>query len=259
VIDFAVKVRVRPDHTAVDLNPSVKMSMNPFCEIATEEAVRLKESGAVSEVVAVTIGPSDASKVLRTALALGADRAIHYTTNLRIDTVFPPLLAASILAHTAKQEKADIILCGKQAIDDDAGIIGPMIAESLQIGQATSASKIIVKSQERTVQVTREVDSGLQTVELTLPALITTDLRLNTPRFTTLPGIAKAKKKPLLTKSVEEIIKEMKTVGVKEELLSLEGKAKVIKVEEPSVRKSGIKVENVDQLIDKLRNEAKLI
>jgi len=260
VIDYAVKVRVKSDHSAVELNPSVKMAMNPFCEIATEEAVRLKESGVVSEIVAVSIGPPEASSVLKTALAMGVDRAIHYTTNLRVDTVFPHLLTASLLAHTAKEEKSDLIICGKQSIDDDAGVIGPMIAGTLNIAQAIAASKIVIKPDKKKIEVTREVDSGLQTLSLSLPAVITTDLRLNTPRFTTLPNIMKAKKKPFQSRSVEEVLADMKKSGeYSDQVLALESKSKVIKVEEPTSRKSGIKVESVDELLDKLHNEAKVI
>jgi len=225
------------------------MSMNPFCEIATEEAVRLKDAGIASEVIAVTIGPKSSVDTLRTALAMGADRGIHIETDLRTDQELQPLAVAKTLAAVAKEVKADVLLVGKQCIDDDSNQTGQMTAGKLGWPQATFASKLLFSSDRKSLTATREVDGGLQTIQLSTPVVITTDLRLNTPRYATLPNIMKAKKKPLETKALNSVISET----------DIKPRLKVLKVEEPSTRKAGKKVETVEELIDKLRNEAKVI
>ena len=240
VIDYNVKVRVKADNSGVDLT-NVKMSVNPFDEIAVEEAVRLQESGVVSEIVVVSIGPKEAQEQIRGAMALGADRGILVET---IDTL-RPLQVAKILKAVAEAESADIILLGKQAIDDDNNQTGQMLAALMGVGQATFASKVAVEG--NAVKVTREVDGGLQTLELALPAVITTDLRLNEPRYAKLPNIMKSKKKPLDEKKPEDY-------GV-----STASNIQVVKVTPPAERKAGVTVKSVDELIDKLRNEAKVI
>ena len=240
VVDYNVKVRVKADNTGVDLT-NVKMSVNPFDEIAVEEAVRLQEAGVISEIVIVSIRPKEAQEQIRGAMALGADRGILVETN---DTV-RPLQVAKILKAVAEAEGSDIILLGKQAIDDDNNQTGQMLAALMGIGQGTFASKVVVEN--GTAKVTREIDGGLQTVELTLPAVITTDLRLNEPRYAKLPNIMKAKKKPLDEKKPEDY-------GV-----STASNISVVKVTPPAQRKAGVKVKSVDELIDKLKNEAKVI
>lgn len=240
VVDYNVKVRVKADNTGVDLT-NVKMSVNPFDEIAVEEAVRLQEAGVVSEIVVVSIGPKEAQEQIRGAMALGADRGILVETN---DTV-RPLQVAKILKAIAQAEAADIILLGKQAIDDDNNQTGQMLAALMDVGQATFASQ--VKVEGNSVNVTREIDGGLQTLQLSLPAVITTDLRLNEPRYAKLPNIMKAKKKPLEEKKPEDY-------GV-----STAANIQVVKVTPPAERKAGVTVKSVDELIDKLRNEAKVI
>ena len=240
VVDYNVKVRVKADNTGVDLT-NVKMSVNPFDEIAVEEAVRLQEAGVVSEIVVVSIGPKEAQEQIRGAMALGADRGILVETT---DTV-RPLQVAKILKAIAQAEATDIILLGKQAIDDDNNQTGQMLAALMDVGQATFASK--VKVDGGSVNVTREIDGGLQTVQLSLPAVITTDLRLNEPRYAKLPNIMKAKKKPLEEKKPEDY-------GV-----STASNIQIVKVTPPAERKAGVKVISVDELVDKLRNEAKVI
>ncbi len=237
VIDSNVKVRVKSDGTGVDL-ANVKMSMNPFCEIAVEEAVRIKERGEASEVVAVSIGAAKAQDTLRTALAMGADRAILVKT----DETVEPLGVAKALKVVVENEKPDLVILGKQAIDDDCNQTGQMLAGLLDVPQGTFASKIELAGDK--VQVTREVDGGLETVELAKPAVITTDLRLNEPRYASLPNIMKAKKKPIDETTPDEL-------GV-----DLAPRLKVLSVEEPKVREAGIKVDDVASLIDKLKNEA---
>jgi electron transfer flavoprotein beta subunit len=234
VVDANVKVRVKPDGSGVDL-ANVKMSMNPFCEIAVEEAIRLKEKGVATEVVVISIGEAKAQETLRTALAMGADRAILVTT----DQAPEPLAVAKILAKVAAEEQPQIVLLGKQAIDDDANQTGQMLGALLNWPQGTFASKIEVDGSA--VKVTREVDGGLETVSLQLPAIITTDLRLNEPRYASLPNIMKAKSKPLATKTPADY-------GV-----DPSPRLKVLKVSEPPQRQAGIKVADVDELIDKLR------
>lgn len=240
VVDYNVKVRVKPDKTGVDL-ANVKMSVNPFCEIAIEEAVRMKEAGKVTEVVAIAVGPTACQEQLRTCLALGADRAILVQTDHDVQ----PLGVARALQALQTREQASIVIFGKQSIDGDNSQTGQMFAALTGMPQATFASKVEV--QDGALQVTREIDGGLQTISVTLPAVVTTDLRLNEPRYASLPNIMKAKKKPLDTVTAEEL-------GV-----DLAPTVKVLSVEPPAERQGGIKVENVDALVDKLKNEAKVI
>jgi electron transfer flavoprotein beta subunit len=240
VIDYNVKIRVKPDLSDVDLT-NVKMAMNPFCEIAVEEAVRLKEKGVATEVVAVTVGPKAAQEQLRTALALGADRAIHVETYERVES----LGAAKALAKVAEEEQPGLVILGKQAIDTDNNQTGQLLAALTGLPQGTFASEVKVEGEK--FQVTREVDGGLQTVELSLPAIITTDLRLNEPRYANLPDIMKAKKKPLDVKTPADL-------GVE-----VASKVKLLKVEPPAERQGGVKVGSVDELVDKLKNEAKVL
>jgi electron transfer flavoprotein beta subunit len=240
VVDYNVKVRVKSDNSGVDI-ANVKMSMNPFDEIAVEEAVRLKEAGIATEVVVVTAGVSQCQETLRTALAIGADRGILVET----DTELQPLAVAKILKALAEKEAAQIIILGKQAIDDDSNQTGQMLASLLDIPQATFASKLVIADGKATV--TREVDGGLETIALTLPAVITTDLRLNEPRYVTLPNIMKAKKKTL------DIVKP-EDLGV-----DIAPRLKTIKVEEPPKRSAGVMVADVAALVEKLKNEAKVI
>ncbi|WP_227429876.1 electron transfer flavoprotein subunit beta/FixA family protein [Psychrobacter sp. I-STPA6b] len=240
VIDYNVKVRVKADNSGVDLS-NTKMSINPFCEIAVEEAVRLKEAGVIDEIIVASIGPKEAQEQIRAALALGADRGVLVQT----DEKAYPLQVAKILKGIAEQEGTEVILLGKQAIDDDNNQTGQMLAALMGVGQATFASEVKVEGDK--VQVTREIDGGLQTVELSLPAVITTDLRLNEPRFAKLPNIMKAKKKPLDEKTPADF-------GV-----DMTSKQEILKVEPPAQRSAGVKVASVDELIDKLKNEAKVI
>jgi len=239
VVDYNVKVRVKADKTGVEL-ANVKMALNPFCEIAVEEAVRLKEKGIASEIIVVTVGPTVAQEQLRTALALGADRAILVEAEGA-----EPLAIAKVLKAIADQEQPGLIIVGKQAIDDDNNQTGQMLAALGGYGQGTFAS--VVKVEGGKAQVTREVDGGLQTVELALPAVVTTDLRLNEPRYASLPNIMKAKKKPLDIKSPADF-------GV-----NASPRLKTLKVEPPAERKAGIKVKTVEELVEKLKNEAKVI
>jgi len=240
VVDYNVKIRVKADQTGVEL-ANVKMSMNPFDEIAVEEAVKLKEAGKATEIVVVSIGVPQAQDTIRTAMAVGADRGILVTTDVAVE----PLAVAKILKAIVDKEKPDLVIMGKQAIDDDSNQTGQMLAALLGWGQGTFASKVAVDGGN--VAVTREVDSGLETVSLKLPAIVTTDLRLNTPRYAALPQIMKAKQKP-----IETLTPDVLGVDVTPRL-------KTLKVEEPAKRKGGIKVPDVDTLIDKLRNEAKVI
>jgi electron transfer flavoprotein beta subunit len=240
VVDYNVKIRVKADGSGVDL-ANVKMSMNPFDEIAVEEAIRLKEAGKADEIIAVSIGPMQAQETIRTALAMGADRGILVKT----DDLVEPLTVAKILKGVAEAEGVQLVICGKQAIDDDANQTGQMLSALLGWSQGTFASK--VSPDGGTVSVTREVDGGLQTVELKMPAVVTTDLRLNQPRYASLPNIMKAKKKPLDEKTPADY-------GV-----STEPRLKVLKTTEPSGRKAGVKVKSVAELIDKLKNEAGLL
>ncbi len=240
VVDYNVKVRVKSDKTGVE-TAGVKMSMNPFDEIAVEEAVRLKEKGAVEEVIAVSIGVAQAQETIRTALAMGADRGVL----VEADGTVEPLAVAKILKELAKKEGVELVLLGKQAIDDDMNATGQMLAALLGWPQGTFASKIEIADGSATV--TREVDGGLQTVKLKLPAVVTADLRLNEPRYASLPNIMKARKKPIETVKPADL-----NVDVTPRLT-------VINVSEPPTRKAGVKVPDVATLVDKLRNEAKVI
>ncbi len=237
VVDYNVKIRVKTDGTGVEL-ANVKMSMNPFDEIAVEEALRLKEAGKAEEVVVVSIGPAKAEETLRTALAMGADRGVLVKTDGPVE----PLAVAKLIKGVVGDEKPDLVILGKQAIDDDSNQTGQMLAALLGWGQATFASKVDLGADKATV--TREVDGGLQTIDVKLPAVVTTDLRLNEPRYASLPNIMKAKKKPLDKKTPADF-------GV-----DTTARLKVLKTEEPGGRKAGVKVKSVAELVDKLKNEA---
>ena len=240
VVDYNVKVRPLSDNSNVDLN-NVKMAVNPFCEIALEEAVRLKESGKATEVIAVSVGKSDSQEQLRTALALGADRAVLVET----DSLLEPLGISKVLQKVIEDEKPEIVILGKQAIDGDNNQTGQMLGALLDYPQATNASEIILE--DSSVRVTREIDGGLQTLELTIPAIITTDLRLNEPRYASLPNIMKAKKK------------ELNVISVNDLGIDINPRTELLSVELPPSREAGIIVENIDELVDKLKNEAKVI
>jgi electron transfer flavoprotein beta subunit len=239
VIDYNVKVRVRPDGTGVDL-ANVKMSMNPFDEIAVEEAIRLKEKGVASEIVVVSVGVKQAQETLRTALAMGADRAILVVAAEDVHQDIEPLAVAKILAKVAAEEQPGLIIAGKQAIDNDMNATGQMLAALLGWSQATFASELAIEGD--TARVTREVDGGLQTIEVKLPAIVTADLRLNEPRYASLPNIMKAKKKPLEEKTAADY-------GV-----DVTPRLTVVKTAEPAGRSAGIKVGSVDELIAKLKD-----
>ena len=240
VVDFNVKVRVKSDGSGVDI-ANVKMSMNPFDEIAVEEAVRLRETGAATEIVVVSCGVAQCQETLRTALAMGADRAIL----VQSDDELQPLAVAKILKAIVDRDKPALLILGKQAIDDDSNQTGQMLAALAGLGQATFASKLVLT--DGWAQVTREVDGGLQTVAVKLPAVVTTDLRLNEPRYVTLPNIMKAKKKPLETLTPKDL-------GV-----DVRARLQTLRMAEPSQRKAGIRVPDVATLVQKLRNEAKVI
>ncbi|HXP29787.1 MAG TPA: electron transfer flavoprotein subunit beta/FixA family protein [Stellaceae bacterium] len=240
VIDYNVKVRVKADRTGVE-TANVKMSMNPFDEIAVEEAIRLKEAGIASEIIAVSLGPQACQETIRTALAMGADRGIHVLT----DAELQPLAVAKLLNAIIVKEAPQLAILGKQAIDDDCNQTGQMLAALLSWPQATFASKLTIEGGK--ARVTREIDGGLETVELELPAVVTTDLRLNEPRYASLPNIMKAKKKPIAALSPEAL-----GVDVTPRLVTL-------KVEEPPRRQGGRKVGSVEELVDKLMNEARVI
>jgi electron transfer flavoprotein beta subunit len=240
VVDYNVKVRPLPDNTNVDLN-NVKMSVNPFCEIALEEAVRIKEAGNAEEVIAITVGKSDSQEQLRTALALGADRAILVET----ESLLEPLAIAKVISKVVEEENPDLIILGKQAIDGDNNQTGQMLGALLDYPQATNASEVMLD--DNNVTVTREIDGGLQTLKLNKPAIVTTDLRLNEPRYASLPNIMKAKKKELTVKNVNDL-------GI-----DVSPRTELLLVELPPSRDAGIIVESVDELVDKLKNEAKVI
>lgn len=240
VVDHNVKIRVKTDGSGVDL-ANAKMSMNPFDEIAVEQAVRMKEAGEATEVIVVSVGPAQAQEVLRTALAMGADRAILILADGRVE----PLSVAKILQRVAQSEGAGMVILGKQAIDDDCNQTGQMLAALLGWSQATFASKIEMEGAH--ALVTREIDGGLQQIRITLPAVVTADLRLNEPRYASLPNIMKAKKKPLVQQTPEDL-------G-----LSIAPRLTVLRVEEPVARASGIKVGSVAELLDKLKTEAAVI
>ena len=237
VIDPYVNIRVKSDQTGVETE-NVKMSMNPFCEIAVEEAIRLKESGSCTEIVAVSIGNQSCQETIRTALAMGADRGIHVLT----DETLEPISIAKILAKIVGEESPGLVITGKQAIDGDNNQTGQMLAALTSMPQGTFASKIEIDGEK--IKVTREIDGGLQTINLNMPAIITTDLRLNEPRYASLPNIMKAKKKPIDQKSPSDY-------GV-----DTAPRVKVLKVIEPPKRQAGIKVENIGELVEKLKNEA---
>ena len=240
VVDYNVKVRPLSDNSNVDLN-NVKMSVNPFCEIAVEEAGRLKESGQATEVVVVTVGGDESQEQLRACLALGADRAILAQS----ESLLEPLAIAKVLTKIVESENPNLVILGKQAIDGDNNQTGQMLAAMLNWPQATFTSKVNLK--EKSVEIVREIDEGLETIEVNLPAVVSCDLRLNEPRFASLPNIMKAKKKP------------MEQINAKDLGIDLTNRIQQIKVEEPPKRKAGIKVANVAELVSKLKNEAKVL
>ena len=240
VVDYNVKIRVKSDNSGVELD-NVKMSMNPFDEIAVEEAIRLKEAGKAEEIVALSIGPQQAQETIRTALAMGADRGIL----IKSDDNVTPLNVAKIIKAIAEKENPNLIILGKQAIDDDSNQTGQMLSALLGWSQGTFASE--VKIENDNLLVTREIDGGLQTLKLTMPSIITTDLRLNEPRYASLPNIMKAKKKEIAEINPEDLN------------ISIEKNIEVVKVSEPSQREAGVKVETIDELVDKLKNEAGVI
>jgi electron transfer flavoprotein beta subunit len=240
VVDYNVKIRVKSDNSGVELS-NVKMSMNPFDEIAVEEAIKLKEAGTVSEIVVLSIGPQQSQETIRTALAMGADRGILVKT----DELVEPLNVAKIIKAVSEEENPDLIILGKQAIDDDSNQTGQMLAALLGWSQGTFASEL--KLSDGKANVVREIDGGLQTLEIKLPSIITTDLRLNEPRYASLPNIMKAKKKPIDEKLPEDYNLEISPM------------LEIVKVSEPAQREAGIKVETVEELVDKLKNEAGVI
>ena len=240
VVDYNVKVRVKSDNTGIELS-NVKMSMNPFDEIAVEEAIRLKEAEKISEIIVVSIGTKQSQETIRTALAMGADRGILIETEAEIQ----PLSVAKLLKSICEEEKPDLVILGKQAIDDDANQTGQMLSALLNWSQGTFASKLEIE--ENNVIVTREIDGGLETLSLNMPSVITTDLRLNEPRYASLPNIMKAKKKPIEDKKPEDF-------GV-----DISPRLTTLKVIEPPKREAGMMVANVSELVDKLKNEAKVI
>ena len=240
VVDYNVKIRVKSDNSGVELS-NVKMSMNPFDEIAVEEAIKLKEAGTVSEIIALSIGPQQSQETIRTALAMGADRGVLVKT----DELVEPLNVAKIIKAVSEEENPDLIILGKQAIDDDSNQTGQMLAAILGWSQGTFASEL--KISDGKANVVREIDGGLQTLEIKLPSIITTDLRLNEPRYASLPNIMKAKKKPIDEKLPEDYNLEIAPM------------LEIVKVSEPAKREAGIKVETVEELVDKLKNEAGVI
>ena len=240
VVDYNVKVRVKSDKSGVELD-NVKMSMNPFDEIAVEEALRLKEKGIATEVIAISIGPTQVQETIRNALAMGADSGIFIEATNNLE----PLNIAKIISSVAKKESIDLMILGKQAIDDDMNATGQMIAALLGWPQATFASKVEIS--DKKAVVSREVDGGIENIEVVLPAVISTDLRLNEPRYASLPNIMKAKKKPINQIQVDELN------------LKIEQRLDILKVEEPTKRQSGIMLKTVEELVDKLKNEAKVI
>ena len=240
VVDYNVKVRVKGDNSGVELD-NVKMSMNPFDEIAVEEALRLKEKGFATEVIAISIGVSQVQETIRNALAMGADSGIFVEVNETLE----PLNIAKIISSVAKKENVDLMILGKQAIDDDMNATSQMVAALLNWPQATFASKIEIV--DKIVKVSREVDGGIENIEVNLPAVISTDLRLNEPRYASLPNIMKAKKKPINEIKIDEL-----KINIKQRL-------DILKVEEPSKRQSGIMLKTIEELVDKLKNEAKVI
>ena len=240
VVDYNVKVRVKKDETDVELD-NVKMSMNPFDEIAVEEALRLKEKGVASEIIAVSIGLPEVQETIRNALAMGADSGIFVNCISKLE----PLSVAKILTSICNKIKPDLVIMGKQAIDDDMNATGQMLSAMLNWGQATFASKLEI--QDKKLKVGREIDGGIENIEVNLPAVVTTDLRLNEPRYASLPNIMKAKRKPIDEMKVEDLN------------IDIEPRLEILKVEEPKSREAGIMVKSVDEMIEKLKNEAKVI
>ena len=240
VVDYNVKVRVKKDETDVELD-NVKMSMNPFDEIAVEEALRLKEKGFASEIIAVSIGLPEVQETIRNALAMGADSGIFVNCISKLE----PLSVAKILTSICNKIKPDLVIMGKQAIDDDMNATGQMLSAMLNWGQATFASKLEI--QDKKIKVGREIDGGIENIEVNLPAVVTTDLRLNEPRYASLPNIMKAKRKPIDEMKVEDLN------------IDIEPRLEILKVEEPKSREAGIMVKSVDEMIEKLKNEAKVI
>ena len=240
VVDYNVKVRVKKDETDVELD-NVKMSMNPFDEIAVEEALRLKEKGIASEIIAVSIGLPEVQETIRNALAMGADSGIYVNCISKLQ----PLSVATILTSICNKIKPDLVIMGKQAIDDDMNATGQMLSAMLNWGQATFASKLEI--QHKKIKVGREIDGGIENIEVNLPAVVTTDLRLNEPRYASLPNIMKAKRKPIDEMKVEDLN------------VDIEPRLEILKVEEPKSREAGIMVKSVDEMIEKLKNEAKVI
>ena len=240
VVDYNVKVRVKKDETDVELD-NVKMSMNPFDEIAVEEALRLKEKGVASEVIAVSIGLPEVQETIRNALAMGADTGIFVNCTSKLE----PLSVAKILTSICNKITPDLVIMGKQAIDDDMNATGQMLSAMLNWGQATFASKLEI--QDKKIKVGREIDGGIENIEVNLPAIVTTDLRLNEPRYASLPNIMKAKRKPIDEMKVEDLN------------IDIEPRLEILKVEEPKSREAGIMVKSVDEMIEKLKNEAKVI
>ena len=240
VVDYNVKVRVKKDETDVELD-NVKMSMNPFDEIAVEEALRLKEKGVASEIIAVSIGYPEVQETIRNALAMGADSGIFVNCTSKLE----PLSVAKILTSICNKIKPDLVIMGKQAIDDDMNATGQMLSAMLSWGQATFASKLEIR--DKKIKVSREIDGGIENIEVNLPAIVTTDLRLNEPRYASLPNIMKAKRKPIDEIKVEDLN------------IDIEPGLEILKVEEPKSREAGIMVKSVDEMIEKLKNEAKVI
>ena len=240
VVDYNVKVRVKKDETDVELD-NVKMSMNPFDEIAVEEALRLKEKDVASEIIAVSIGLPEVQETIRNALAMGADSGIFVNCTSKLE----PLSVAKILTSICNKIKPDLVIMGKQAIDDDMNATGQMLSAMLSWGQATFASKLEI--QDKKIKVSREIDGGIENIEVNLPAIVTTDLRLNEPRYASLPNIMKAKRKPIDEINVEDLN------------IDIEPRLEILKVEEPKSREAGIMVKSVDEMIEKLKNEAKVI
>ena len=240
VVDYNVKVRVKKDETDVELD-NVKMSMNPFDEIAVEEALRLKEKGIASEIIAVSIGLTEVQETIRNALAMGADSGIFVNCTSKLE----PLSVAKILTSICNKTKPDLVIMGKQAIDDDMNATGQMLSAMLNWGQATFASQLEI--QDKKIKVSREIDGGIENIEVNLPAIVTTDLRLNEPRYASLPNIMKAKRKPIDEINVEDLN------------IEIEPRLEILKVEEPKSREAGIMVKSVDEMIEKLKNEAKVI
>jgi len=240
VVDYNVKVRVKKDETDVELD-NVKMSMNPFDEIAVEEALRLKEKGVASEIIAISIGLPEVQETIRNALAMGADSGIFVNCITKLE----PLSVAKILTSICNKIKPDLVIMGKQAIDDDMNATGQMLSAMLNWGQATFASKLEIK--DKKIKVGREIDGGIENIEVNLPAIVTTDLRLNEPRYASLPNIMKAKRKPIDEIKIEDLN------------IDIEPRLEILKVEEPKSREAGIMVKSVDEMIEKLKNEAKVI